>query len=102
MSNERPRAARSITHTKEKTFNGSDKDPLLTSMRAAASTVDEAEDGQFVLLAAEGDREALRSDGSGHWESRGRASAALRSRGQENSSELAKRKVLDFGSGCLL
>ena len=67
MSHERPRAARAITDSKEETFNGSDKDPLLTSVRAAASAIDEAEDGEVVLFAGEGDGEALRGDGSGHW-----------------------------------
>ena len=67
MSNERSRAACPITDTEEKTFYRSDKHPLLTSMRAAASTVDEAEDGQVVLFAGESDGEALRGDGSGHW-----------------------------------
>ena len=56
-----------IADSKEETFNGSDKDPLLASVRAAASAIDEAEDGEVVLLAGEGDYEALRGDGSGHW-----------------------------------
>ena len=67
MSRERPRAASSITHTKEETFDGSDKDPLLTSVRAAASAIDEAEDGEVVLFAGEGDGEGEGGDGSGHW-----------------------------------
>ena len=67
MSRERPRAARSITHTKEETFNGPDKHPLFTSVRAAPSAIDEAQDGQVVLLSGEGDGEALRGHGSGHW-----------------------------------
>ena len=67
MSHERSGAARAITHSKEKTFNRSDKHPLLTSVRAAASAIDEAEHGQVVLFASENDGEALRCDGSGHW-----------------------------------
>ena len=67
MSHEGSGAARTITHTKEETFNGSDKDPLLTSVRAAASAIDEAEDGEVVIFSGKGDGEALRADGSGHW-----------------------------------
>ena len=103
MSRERPRAARAITHTKEETFNRSDQNPLLTSMRAAASTVDETEDGQIVIFSGKGDGEALRGDGSGHWGYRvGVRAKCCGHEDKEKSSELANSKVLDFGSGRLL
>lgn len=82
MSHERSGAARPVTDSKEKTFNRPDEDPLFTSMRTATSAIDETEDSQLVLLSGKGDREALRGDGSGHQESRGRAGEALWPRGQ--------------------
>jgi hypothetical protein len=67
MSHERSGAPCPVTDTKEKTFNGPDKHPLFTSVRAAPSAIDEAEDGEVVIFSGKGDGEALRADGSGHW-----------------------------------